>query len=65
MAKGESGVLNVIAWLTGILVSLAVGFGMIYNTLTIPILPTIVTQIAGWIVVIGAIISLIMALFNR
>ncbi|MDO8517515.1 MAG: hypothetical protein Q7S33_05315 [Nanoarchaeota archaeon] len=65
MAKADSGVLNIVVWLTGILVSLAVGFGMIYNTLTIPILPTIVTQIAGWIVVIGAIVSLIMALFNR
>lgn len=56
--------LGVVAWLTGILVSLAVGFGMIGQTLTIPFIPAIVTVVAGWIVVIGAIISFIAALFS-
>jgi len=69
MAKGESiGLLGVISWITGLLVSLAVGFGMIYKTLTVPFLlagNSIVTVIAGWIVVIGAVISIIMAIFNR
>jgi len=65
MAKKEIGVLSVIAWLTGIIVSLAVGFGMIYDTLSIPVVPTIVTQVAGWIVVVGAVVSVIMALFSR
>ena len=59
--------MGVIAWITGILVSLAVGFGMINGVLAIgtsQVLMTI-TQIAGWIVVIGAIISVIMAIFNK
>ena len=66
MAKRESsGVLEVIAWLVGVLVSLAVGSGMIKGTLTVPGIPTIITAIAGWIVVIGAIVGVIMAIFNR
>jgi hypothetical protein len=54
-----------LAWIVGILVSLAVGSGMISKILTIPFIPTIITVIAGWIVVIGAIISVIAAIFNR
>lgn len=64
MAK-NSGPMGIIAWITGILVSLAVGFGMVGETLTIPYIPNVITQVAGWIVVIGAIISLIMAIFNK
>ncbi len=54
-----------LAWMVGILVSLAVGSGMIDKILTIPFVPNIITAIAGWIVVIGAIISVIAAIFNR
>ncbi len=54
-----------IAWLVGILVSLAVGSGMISETLTIPFIPSIITVVAGWIVVVGAIISIIAAIFNK
>ena len=67
----ERGLMSIIVWLVGIIVSLAVGFGMINQTLIIgvsiasPIIPIIITQIAGWIVVIGAIISLIMAIFQK
>jgi len=38
---------------------------MIYGTLAIPSIPNVITQIAGWIVVIGAIISIIMAIFGK
>jgi len=67
MAKQQMSytLMNVIIWITGILVSLAVGFGMIYGTLAIPSIPNVITQIAGWIVVIGAIISIIMAIFGK
>ncbi len=57
--------MHIIAWLTGVLVSLAVGFGMVGETLTIPYIPSIITQIAGWIVVIGAIIIIISAIFKK
>lgn len=64
MAKNVT-FLEVIAWLVGVLVSLAVGFGMIGGTLEVPLIPSVITVIAGWIVVIGTIISIIMALFNK
>ena len=64
MAESSS-VLSIIAWLTGIIVSLAVGFGMIGTQLTIPYIPEVVTIIAGWVVVVGAVLSLIMAIFNK
>ncbi len=67
MAK-ENTFMGVIIWVTGILVSLAVGFGMTSKTLTIPFLSAgnyVITVIAGWIVVLGAIISIIMALFGK
>ena len=60
MVKG--GLLGGIMWIVGVLVSLAVGFGMTSGTLSIPYIPEIVTVIAGWIVVIGIIIGVIMAI---
>ena len=63
MAKNKS-LLGVIMWIVGVLVSLAVGNGMIEGILSVPLIPGIVTVIAGWIVVIGAIVGVIMALIN-
>ena len=54
-----------IAWIVGLLVSLSVGSGMVQKVLTIPYVPVLITQIAGWAVVIGAIISIIAAIFDR
>ena len=67
MAKNNSstGILGIIAWIVGVLVSLAVGSGMIQETLKVPGIPNIITVIAGWIVVIGAIVSVVMAIFNK
>jgi purine-cytosine permease-like protein len=57
--------LGIIAWLTGIIVSLAVGFGMIGQTLTVPFIPVVITVVAGWIVVIGAVLSVIIAIIGK
>ena len=46
-----------VAWITGVLVSLAVGFGMIGETLVIPSIPAVVTVTAGWIVVVLALLG--------
>ena len=54
-----------VAWIVGILVSLAVGSGMIQGVLDIPVVPNLIEAIAGWVVVLGAIISIIAAIFNR
>ena len=64
MAKNAS-VMGIIAWVVGVLISLAVGSGMIQQVLVIPGIPAIITVIAGWIVVIGAIVSVIMAIFSK
>ena len=64
MAK-QSSVLNFVAWLTGVLVSLAVGFGMTGRTLTIPWLPEVVTQVAGWVVVITTVVSAVLAILRE
>jgi len=63
--KPESGLIGIVVWITGILVSLAVGFGMVAETLTIPYIPAIITIIAGWVVIVGAILSVIIAIFNK
>ena len=57
--------MSVVTWIVGILVSLAVGSGMIKGILGIPGIPAVVVVIGGWIVVVGAVISLIMAIFGR
>jgi len=66
MVKKNSRLLNFVAWLTGILVSLSVGFGMIGGTLTLPtwLGGSIVAMIAGWIVVITTALSAILTLLK-
>jgi len=56
-------ILNLIMWIVGILVSLAVGFGMINETLIVPYVQAIV-PIAGWIVVIGTVVGVVMAVIK-
>jgi len=56
---------GIIAWLTGFLVSLAVGFGMASGTLTIPSIPDVVTASAGWIVVVLAILGALIAIIDK
>ena len=67
MAKKSSMVLNFVAWLTGVLVSLSVGFGMIGGTLTLPawLGGSALAMIVGWIVVITTVISAIMAILEK
>ncbi len=54
-----------VAWLTGVLVSIAVGFGMVSGSLKIPLIPEIVTETAGWIVVILTILSATLAIIDK
>jgi hypothetical protein len=54
-----------VAWLTGVLVSLAVGFGMVDKVLTVQWIHPTVTMVAGWIVVILTLVSVILAILDR
>ena len=68
MGRGPiSTVTNLAVWLTGILVSLAVGFAMIDGILPLPIWlgGTIAAQAAGWIVVILTLVSVVLAIINQ
>lgn len=68
MAKQKIKVLNFVVWLTGILVSLSVGFAMIGGTLTLPVWlggNFFVAEIAGWIVVITTFVSAALAILNK
>ena len=61
----ENNLIGILMWIVGIIVSLAVGFGMINEVLVIPRIPPIITIVSGWIVVIGAIISAILSIFKK
>ncbi len=66
MGKGSAvdKLLNLVTWITGVLVSLAVGFGMVRGILTVPYVQAVV-PVAGWIVVILTIVSVVLAIVNR
>ncbi len=66
MAKKSGGkVLNIVVWLTGVLVSLAVGFGMADGTLIIRWIPEVITVLAGWIVVITTLLSVVLSILKQ
>jgi len=62
-------VLNFVAWMTGVLVSLAVGFAMTGGALTVPWLDSlgagVVTVVAGWIVVIATLVGVVLAVLKQ
>tara|TARA_Y100000310_G_scaffold287813_1_gene312945 strand:- start:30 stop:251 length:222 start_codon:yes stop_codon:yes gene_type:complete len=67
-SKGNSGVgglLSLIVWVAGVLVSLAVGFGLTDGILTVRYIPLAVTIIAGWVVVILALLGVVLAILDR
>jgi len=64
MAKTKgSKVLNFVAWLTGVIVALAVGFGLIGGTLSVPYIG-VVNVIAGWVVIVTTLLGVILALLK-
>ncbi len=64
MAKQDGKVLSFVAWLTGVLVSLAVGFGMIGGTLAVPYIG-VVNVVVGWVVVATTVISAVLAILKQ
>ena len=65
MGKKVKGLLGLVAWLTGALVALSVGFAMTGSTLTVPWLPTIVTVVAGWIVILTTVLSVVLVILKQ
>lgn len=72
MAKQESKTLHFLAWFTGVVVSLAVGFGLINGTLILPTwlggasdVGAWITMAVGWVVVVTTLISAVLALIRE
>jgi len=61
----ESALLSFITWLSGILVTLVVGAGLIESNLTIPLIPIFLTQLVGWFLILAAIVSILLAIFEK
>ena len=66
---GGNNLIGILTWIVGVIVALAVGSGMIDKTLTIPGISEIgggiIVRIAGYIVVIGAILMLILSIVDK
>jgi hypothetical protein len=54
------GLFSFVVWVTALLVSLAVGFGMVDGVLAVKFIPSVITVAAGWIVVILTVIGVIL-----
>jgi len=65
--KGISKLFSFVAWLTGVIVSLAVGFAMIGGTLALPsyLGGSLIASLAGWIVVLTTALGAILAILNK
>lgn len=70
MAQGK--VLNLLAWFTGVIVSLVVGSAMAEKLLTLPwwlggatAVGITITQAVGWIVVVTTLIGAVLAILNK
>ncbi|MEK6825443.1 MAG: hypothetical protein AABY00_01520 [Nanoarchaeota archaeon] len=71
MAKSRSGadravtlILSIILWITGVLVALAVGFGMTDGILVIPGVES-ATIAAGWVVIVLTVVGAVLAIIDK
>ncbi len=73
MAKKKrlKGFVTFLAWLVGLVVSLAIGGALIAGTLVLPAFlggatatGLIIAKIAGWIIVVGALLGVLMAIVD-
>ncbi|MCK5450051.1 hypothetical protein KAI32_04240 [Candidatus Pacearchaeota archaeon] len=58
-------ILGILIGIVSLIVALVVGSGMISKTLTVPGIPEFVIFIAGWVVIIVAIIGTILTVFTK
>lgn len=72
MAKQNSTVLGLLAWITGVVVSLAVGFGLVEGVLMLPTwlggssaAGMWISMAVGWVVIITTLISAVLAILKK
>ncbi len=63
--KVKSNLLKFLTWLTGIIVSLMMGFAMINKYIIVPHVPILAVIIAGWAVLIMTVLNIILAFFKK
>ncbi|MBT7706655.1 hypothetical protein HN747_04360 [archaeon] len=59
-----SRLVSLVMWLTGVIVALAVGFGLIDGVLAVPYVG-IVNVVAGWVVVVLTVIGVVLAVLDN
>ncbi|MAG39364.1 hypothetical protein CMI41_00135 [Candidatus Pacearchaeota archaeon] len=64
MGDSVSKLVSIVTWLTGVIVALAVGFGLINSTLSVPYIG-VVNVWAGWIVVVLTIVGVVLAILDN
>ncbi len=66
-SNGMSRLFSFVAWLTGIIVSLAVGFAMVDGILTLPsyLGGSLVAMVAGWIVILTTALGAVLAILSK
>ena len=63
--KVKNNLLKFLTWLTGVIVSLMMGFAMINKYIIVPHVPILAVIIAGWAVLIMTILNIILAVFKK
>jgi hypothetical protein len=63
--KGVSNLLKFLTWLTGVIVSLMMGFAMINKYIIVPHVPILAVIIAGWAVLVVTVLNIILAIFKK
>lgn len=61
----KNNLLRFSTWLTGVIVSLMMGFAMINKYIIIPHIPILVVIVAGWAVIVITVLNIILAFFNK
>lgn len=62
---GFNKVVTFVAWLTGVIVSLAVGSALIRGVIAVPYIGNMVNIIAGWVVVVVTILGAVLAIAGK
>jgi hypothetical protein len=60
-----SSLLKFSSWLTGIIVSLMMGFAMIEKYIIIPDIPVEIVIVAGWAVIVVTVLNVILVFFKK
>lgn len=61
--KGN-GLMSFAWWIVGVVVSLAVAFGLVNGVLPIPFIPSVVLVIVGWVLVVLTLLGVVMGIIG-